>query len=415
MITASLPVQTSRATLFWPLSSTQLLCPRGCHSLWCEHHLEVLTYFLHIYVFSLRHREEYRPSQWWCVWECVWSVKYCSWWLSNVSASTWSLSLLWLSHASGKASLCCVPKEEEKWKIKHKTSFFTNLITVASGGDQSWISLLCTKACSIVCYTMPGIVRRSTAALLRESSQRVATMAIHMADLIAVRERSLPTVMLENRSCSRSSYLADGCWQPTQPLCASLLFLFHLIIFYFLFPTFPPPVALFFSHYFPHLRPHLRSHLEGKSVLNVLTSLMNSLLLPIVFDITFYLTCTAEVPSPAHLTHYFTAVLIPYFSVFQQSPSPCSCIHTPHSLISAVTAGLKAALKGARCFHCLILRKIADPTDAILSLSCILSLLFLTTENWQPHSRESRETWKMHSLSYNQTFSSWFWLWNQHN
>lgn len=255
MITASLPVQTSRATLFWPLSSTQLLCPRGCHSLWCEHHLEVLTYFLHIYVFSLRHREEYRPSQWWCVWECVWSVKYCSWWLSNVSASTWSLSLLWLSHASGKASLCCVPKEEEKWKIKHKTSFFTNLITVASGGDQSWISLLCTKACSIVCYTMPGIVRRSTAALLRESSQRVATMAIHMADLIAVRERSLPTVMLENRSCSRSSYLADGCWQPTQPLCASLLFLFHLIIFYFLFPTFPPTRRFVLFSLFPSLTP----------------------------------------------------------------------------------------------------------------------------------------------------------------
>lgn len=39
------------------------------------------------------------------------------------------------------------------------------------------------------------------------------------------------------------------------------------------------------------------------------------------------------------------------------------------------------------------LEKIDDPTDAILSMSCILSLLFPTMESWQPQ----RETWNTHS------------------
>lgn len=90
---------------------------------------------------------------------------------------------------------------------------------MAPGHSWSGISPLCTKACTIVCSTMPGSVHHS-AVLLRKSSRLVATMAIHTADLIAVQERSLSSVMLENRSCSWCSYLGDGCWQPTEALCA---------------------------------------------------------------------------------------------------------------------------------------------------------------------------------------------------
>lgn len=126
---------------------------------------------------------------------------------------------------------------------------------MAPGHSWSWISQLCTKACTIVCFTMPGSVHHS-AVCLRKSSRLVATMAIHPADLIAVQECSLSSVMLENRSCSWSSYLGDGCWQPTQALCTSSCFFFlsQLLIFYFLCCTSltsplllsahtPPPVS----------------------------------------------------------------------------------------------------------------------------------------------------------------------------
>ncbi len=116
---------------------------------------------------------------------------------------------------------------------------------VAPGHSWSWISLLCTKACTIVCSTMPGSVHLS-AVLLRKSSRLVATMAIHTADLIAVQERSLSSVMLENRSCSWSSYLGDGCWQPIQALCASSSF-FFLLALNLLFPLLHlSPIAVVF-------------------------------------------------------------------------------------------------------------------------------------------------------------------------
>lgn len=65
-------------------------------------------------------------------------------------------------------------------------------------------------------------------------------MAIHTADLIAVQERWLSSVMLENRSCSRSSYLKDRCWQPTQVSCTLPCF-FLLLALNLLFPLLALP------------------------------------------------------------------------------------------------------------------------------------------------------------------------------
>lgn len=75
---------------------------------------------------------------------------------------------------------------------------------------------------------MPGSVHHSA---VRKSSQLVATMVIHMADLIAVQDRSLSSVMLENRSCSWSCYLRDGCWQLTHFLPFFSLLAFNILFF----------------------------------------------------------------------------------------------------------------------------------------------------------------------------------------
>lgn len=93
---------------------------------------------------------------------------------------------------------------------------------------------------------MPGSVHHS-AVQLRKSSRLVATIAIHMADLIAAQERWLSSGMLENRSCSRSSYLGDGCWQPTQAPCtfSRLFSLLHLIFYFLLCPSHAPPLFVY--------------------------------------------------------------------------------------------------------------------------------------------------------------------------
>ena len=133
-----------------------------------------------------------------------------------------------LSSASEFASILCdflgLAQFTEKRNKKEKTCIkcpFTNLIDAiaAPGHSPSWISQLCTNACTIVGPTMPGIVHHSGCVAEESIPAIAATMAIHMADLIAEQERSLSSARLENRSCSRSSYLGDGCWQPTQALC----------------------------------------------------------------------------------------------------------------------------------------------------------------------------------------------------
>lgn len=65
---------------------------------------------------------------------------------------------------------------------------------------------------------MPDTVHHSTE-LLGKSSRLAVTMAMHTADLIVAWDRSPSSVRQENRSCSLSSYLGDGCWQLTQAPC----------------------------------------------------------------------------------------------------------------------------------------------------------------------------------------------------
>lgn len=268
---------------------------------------------------------------------------------------------------------------------------------------------------------MPGSVHHS-AVLLRKSSRLVATMAIHTADLIAVQERSLSSVMLENRSCSWSSYLGDGCWQPTQALCAcscffllalNLLFpLPHLspiaVVFLLLASLTPPPVSTPASCCL--YAPFLTTMCPFSSIMPVIYFYfstfpsLSSIIIPPIYPAYFPSVLSILKPLPSStrclislpfLT--FNSNLIPFplsTLLYHLSPTLPSTPHCHPFLSLSVSSSLAQASSQSRMQPPLPdLEKIADPTDAILSLSCILSLLFPSTESWQPQ----RATWNMHS------------------
>lgn len=125
---------------------------------------------------------------------------------------------------------------------------------MASGHSWSWISHLCAKGLYHCLPHNSWQCVHHSAVLLRKSAWLVVTMAILTADLIAVSEHILSSVIQEKRSCSWSSYLEDGCWQPVQALflvfptssCRRLSFAAPV---YFLCHTFP----LFFLQLSQHL------------------------------------------------------------------------------------------------------------------------------------------------------------------
>lgn len=91
---------------------------------------------------------------------------------------------------------------------------------------------------------------------------------------------------------------------------------------------------------------------------------------------------------PPHTYTFSLSIQIQYLSLFQHTLSPF-----PYTFITSFThfftlISLHRRLQPSFRATCSPsfpdLEKIADPTDAILSLSCIRSLLFSSMESWQP-------------------------------
>lgn len=199
--------------------------------------------------------------------------------------------------------------------------------------------------------------------------------------------------MRGGRSCSWSWFLGDGCWQLAEALSyfpfafisrVSYALFFHCSCL--LFPPYFPPFFLQLSRHLLSLHfilakpfflfsvhiPSLSLHLPNPPSVRCTSYSFHSLQQP-----------TPHSHTPSHLSYKFNT--FPSFNTLYHIFLTLLSLHSPiFFTFVSLHRRLQPSFKATCSPSFPNLEKIADLTDAILSLSCIHSLLFSSLESWQP-------------------------------